>query len=169
VRPTRRVVTGHDEHGRSVVLADGVAPKTHVLPSATFHELWNTAAAPAPLEAVEPREPTDRPLMTPPDERGTVIRIVDLEPHSRSPTHRTETIDYGIVLTGAVTLALDDGSETRLDAGDVVIQRGTAHAWLNEGDEHARMVFVLVDARFAPELEALLPAGRELFDRVLDV
>ena len=85
------------------------------------------------------------------------------------PRKGTETIDYGIVLTGAVTLALDDGSETRLDAGDVVIQRGTAHAWLNEGDEHARMVFVLVDARFAPELEALLPAGRELFDRVLDV
>jgi quercetin dioxygenase-like cupin family protein len=164
----RRVVTGHDAEGRSVVLADGPAPQSHAIPGATFHELWNTAAAPAPIAPAEPREPTDRPLVTPPDPNGTIIRIVDLEPRSRSPIHRTESIDYGIVLAGEVTLVLDDGSETALHAGDVVVQRGTDHAWVNATDDLARMAFVLVDGRFTDELKALLPAGTALFDHALD-
>ena len=106
--------------------------------------------------------------MTPPDAEGTIIRIVDLEPRSRSPLHRTETIDYGIVLAGHVTLVLDDGSETPLATGDVIVQRGTDHAWVNPMDEPARMVFVLVDGRFTDELRALLPEQAELFDRALD-
>ena len=116
----RRVVTGHDDRGRSVVLADGPVPKSHPLAGAVFHELWNTPSVPAPVTAFEAREPTDRPLVTPPDPGGTIIRIVDLEPGSVSPMHRTESIDYGIVLTGQVHLVLDDGSQTRLDPGDVV-------------------------------------------------
>ena len=72
--------------------------------------------------------------MTPPDPNGTIIRIVDLEPRSRSPMHRTESIDYGIVLAGEVILVLDDGSETLLGPGDVVVQRGTDHAWVNQTD-----------------------------------
>jgi quercetin dioxygenase-like cupin family protein len=162
------VVTGHDGAGRSIVLGDGPAPRTHSIPGATFHELWSTRATPAPLAAEEPREPTDRPLVTPPDPHGTVIRIVDLAPSSRSPMHRTQSLDYGIVLAGAVTLVLDDGSKTALGPGDVVIQRGTDHAWVNEADEPARMAFVLVDGRFTADLQALLPAEIELFDRTLD-
>jgi quercetin dioxygenase-like cupin family protein len=164
----RRVVTGHDAGGRSVVLSDGAAPKSHSIPGATFHELWNTAAAPAPIAAEEPREPTDRPLVTPPGHNGTIIRIVDFEPRSRSPLHRTESVDYGIVLAGEVTLVLDDCSETALHAGDVVVQRGTDHAWVNETDEPARMAFVLVDGRFTDELAALLPGEPALFDDTLD-
>ena len=164
----RRVVTGHDAEGRSVVLADTPAPVTHAIASAVFHELWNTAAMPAPVAPAEPREPTDRPLVTPPDPRGTIIRIVDLEPGSRSPMHRTETVDYGIVLAGDVTLVLDDGSETQLRPGDVVVQRGTDHAWLNPTDEPARMAFVLVDGRFTDELRSLLPGESRLFDHALD-
>jgi quercetin dioxygenase-like cupin family protein len=164
----RRVVTGHDAGGRSVVLTDGPAPKTHSIPGATFHELWNTSEAPTPVRPAEPCEPTDRPLLTPPDPNGTIVRIVDLEPRSRSPLHRTETIDYGLVLAGDVTLVLDDGSETRLAAGDFVVQRGTDHAWVNPGDEPARMLFVLVDGRFSDELRALLPAEATLFDHALD-
>ena len=152
----RRVVTGHDAGGRSVVLSDGPAPKTHAVPGATFHELWNTPATPASIAREEPREPTNRPVVIPPDANGTIVRIVDFGPRSRSPMHRTETIDYGIVLVGEVTLVLDDGSETALHAGDVVVQRGTDHAWVNATDETARMAFVLVDGRFTDDLGQLL-------------
>jgi quercetin dioxygenase-like cupin family protein len=82
--------------------------------------------------------------------------------------HRTESIDYGIVLEGAIVLSLDDGSETLLGPGDVVVQRGTDHAWENRTDEAARMVFVLVDGRFSDELKALLPEEPKLFAQALD-
>ena len=65
--------------------------------------------------------------------------------------HRTETVDYGILLSGEVWLVVDEG-ETRLAPGDVVVQRGTNHAWSNRAEETARMAFVLVDGRFADEL-----------------
>jgi quercetin dioxygenase-like cupin family protein len=155
VKPPRRIVTGHDPRGRSVVLADGPTPRSHTTPDATFHELWSTTDTPASISPVEPREPTERELSTPPDPNGTVVRIVDLAPRSRSPMHRTETIDYGILLSGEVVLELDDGSETALGPGDVVVQRGTNHAWVNERDEPARMLFVLVDGSFTDELGAI--------------
>ena len=62
--------------------------------------------------------------------------------------HRTETIDYGILLAGELWLVLDEG-ETKLTPGDVVIQRGTNHAWSNRTNETARMVFILLDGKFA--------------------
>jgi quercetin dioxygenase-like cupin family protein len=145
----RRVVTGHDAGGRSVVLSDGPPPRTHAVPGALFHELWSTAAAPAPIRPEEPREPTERPVEIPPGPSGTIARVVDFEPRSRSPMHRTETIDYGVVLGGELVLVLDDGSETALGPGDVVIQRGTDHAWVNPTDAPAQMLFVLVDGRFS--------------------
>jgi len=164
----RRVVTGHHADGRSIVLDDRPALKSHAIPGATFHELWNTAGSPASIAPAEPQEPTERPLATPPDPNGTIVRIVDLEPRSRSPMHRTETVDYGIVLAGEVVLVLDDGSETALRAGDVVVQRGTSHAWVNPAEEPARMAFVLVDGCFTEELRAILPAAPALFDHALD-
>lgn len=167
-RAPRRVVTGHGPDGRSVVLTDGPAETRRSKYGAVLHEVWRTAGAPAPIAPAEPRESTDRPLVVPPEPSGTVVRIVDLEPQSRSPMHRTETVDYGIVLSGAVVLVLDDGSETLLHAGDVVVQRGTDHAWLNPGDSSARMAFVLVDGTFTDELKELLPDEPELFDRPLD-
>jgi quercetin dioxygenase-like cupin family protein len=166
----RRVVTGHDSTGRSVVLADSPAPKSHAIPGATFHEIWNTTAMPAPVRPSEPREPTDRPLVTPPDPNGTIIRVVDLGPRSVSPMHRTESIDYGIVLAGEVHLVLDDGSETVLRPGDIVVQRGTDHAWENRAGEPARMVFILVDGSFSDELRRIVPAEalEHLFSAPLD-
>jgi quercetin dioxygenase-like cupin family protein len=167
----RRIVTGHDADGRSVVLSDTPVPKSHALPGmAVFHEIWNTAPTPAPLSPAEPREPTERPLVTPPDAGGTIIRFVDLQPGAASPMHRTETVDYGIVLDGEVHLVLGDGSATQLHRGDVVVQRGTDHAWENRTDEVARMAFVLVDGEFSEELKARLPAGAldNLFAQALD-
>ena len=112
----RRIVTGHDDQGRSVVLSDGPTPETHENEFAVFHELWNTKATPAPVAPVEP-EPTERPLITPPDPNGTIVRITVIKAGEESPMHRTESIDYGIVLEGEIWLVLDDGSETRLGPG----------------------------------------------------
>jgi mannose-6-phosphate isomerase-like protein (cupin superfamily) len=165
----RRIVTGHDPEGRSVVLTDGAPPVRREVPDAgvSFFELWNTNEIPAVVTADEP-EPTERPLRVPPMPNGTVIRVNEfrpgfLSPEGRqSPVHRTETIDYGIVLEGEMVLILDD-EEVELRAGDVVVQRGTDHAWANRSDRVARMVFVLVDGRFAPELAEVL--GPEALDR----
>ena len=166
----RRVITGHDAGGRSVVLSDAPVSRSHAIPGAVFHEVWNTPTVPAPVTATEAREPTARPLVTPPDPGGTLIRIVDLAPGSRSPMHRTASVDYGLVLDGDVHLVLDDGSATSLGIGDVVIQRGTDHAWENRSERPARMAFVLVDGEFSNELEAVLPAGalEALYDKALD-
>jgi quercetin dioxygenase-like cupin family protein len=147
----RRVVTGHDERGASVFLSDGAPPVVRSAPDgAAFHEVWNTAAMPAPIAAVE-EDPTQRSLTVPPDPDGTKIRINVFPPGVISPMHRTATVDYGIVLEGEVVLVLDD-EETFLHPGDVVIQRGTMHRWENRGKKVARMVFVLVDAAFTGEL-----------------
>jgi quercetin dioxygenase-like cupin family protein len=162
----RRVVTGHDADGRSVVLSDGPPPRSHDMGPAIFHELWNTSAMPAPVTAVEP-EPTERPLVTPPDPNGTIVRITEIKAGQKSPMHRTASIDYGIVLDGEIWLVLDDGSETRLGQGDVVVQRGTDHAWENRSDRSMRMAFVLVDGVFTDELRAAIGPA-ELYDHPLD-
>ncbi|MBR7837201.1 cupin domain-containing protein [Actinospica durhamensis] len=152
----RRVVTGHDHTGKSVFVQDGPPPVVRTAPDgAFFFELWNTSAMPAPIAAIEP-EPTERDLTVPPSPHGTKIRVNEFPPGVVSPTHRTRTVDYGIVLEGEVVLVLDDGAETVLRAGDVVVQRGTDHRWENRGALPARMVFVLVDAAFTPELVNLL-------------
>jgi quercetin dioxygenase-like cupin family protein len=162
----RRVVTGHDETGRSIVLADGPAPARTIATGVTFHEVWSTADAPAPITAAEPVEVADGPLMVQPGERGTIVHLIDMPPGSSAPMHRTETIDYGIVLDGEIDLELDDGTETHLGAGDIVVQRGTAHAWYNRSDRVTRMLFVLVDGAFTDELRSTL--GDEALSQLLD-
>ena len=146
-----------------------------------FHEIWNTQSMPAPI-APAFEEPTTRHKDTAPPKHGTVIRLVDLPPegpngplfdkdqarelfsavglaenaehhrNGRHPLmHRTESVDYGIVLSGEVVLLLDD-SEVHLKTGDVVVQRGTIHAWTNRTNEICRMAFILTDGQFEPEL-----------------
>ncbi|HEY5335685.1 MAG TPA: cupin domain-containing protein [Mycobacteriales bacterium] len=159
----RRVVTGHTADGVSVVLSDGPVPVTREIPEdgVAFHEIWNTEGSPARITAVEPGEPTQRDLTVSPPERGTKIRINEFRPGHldargwQSPVHRTASIDYGIVLEGEITLLLDD-SEVTLLAGDVVVQRGTDHAWANRGSTTARVAFVLVDGEFDPALREAL-------------
>jgi len=167
----RRVVTGHTADGVSVVLSDGPVPVSRSLPEdgVEFHEIWNTEGAPVRIVAAEPNEPTERTLAVPPPPRGTKIRINEFQPGHlderglQSPVHRTESIDYGIVLEGEITLVLDD-SEVTLRAGDVVVQRGTDHAWANRSDAVTKVAFILVDGAFTPDLLATLPDGA--FDRV---
>jgi quercetin dioxygenase-like cupin family protein len=162
----RRIVTGHDADGRSVVLADGPTPKTLDIGTAAFHEIWITDRTPVPIPATEP-EPTDRPVRTPPPANGVTVRFTEQEPGAESPLHRTETLDVGVVLEGETWLLLDDGSETRMGSGDTVVQRGTKHAWANRSDRPVRMMFVMIDGTIADELRAA--AGPlEFFDQVLE-
>ncbi|MCX4706909.1 cupin domain-containing protein [Streptomyces sp. NBC_01373] len=155
---SRRVVTGHDDDGKSVFLSDGPPPVVRTAPDgAVFHELWNTRRTPAPVDPDEP-EPTQISLTVPPDPNGTKIRINEFPPGVVSPMHRTQTVDYGIVLQGEVVLVLDD-TETVLRSGDVVVQRGTDHRWENRSGAVARMAFVLVDGEFSERLTKRLPEG----------
>lgn len=172
--PPNRVVTGHDASGRSVFMSTGPAPQFHGRQKerARFHEIWNTSGTPVVLEAGEPEEPNRRlPLRIPPDPNGSIIRILDLYPghvqalapraDGRHPgMHRTETLDYGIVIQGELYLILDDGAEVKMKAGDVAVQRGTDHAWENRSNEVARIAFVLLDGRFSDALAGLLPAAQ---------
>jgi len=150
-------------------------------PGLAFHEIWNTAQVPVPIAFVE-GEPTDRHRDTAPPKGGTIIRIVDIPPEGakgpefdreqaealfaavglaenakhtapgRHPLmHRTETVDYGVVLSGEIVLVLDE-AEIPLHPGDIVIQRGTIHAWANRSDAPCRMLFCLTDGRFDPDL-----------------
>ena len=150
-----------------------------------FFEVWNTTTMPQPIAAGFD-EPTVRHSGTAPPKGGTVIRIVDLPPEGpdgpafdkeqsaklfaavglegearrhkpgRHPLmHRTESIDYGIVIEGEMTLVLDD-SAVDLKPGSVVIQRGTNHAWANRSGEPCRMLFILVDGQYAPEIAKAL-------------
>ena len=162
----RRIVTGHDASGKSVVLSDAPTPKTLDIGTAAFHEICITAQTPVAIAATEP-EPTDRPVRTPPPVDGVVVRFTEMAPGAESAMHRTETLDVGVVLEGETWLLLDDGSETRVGVGDAVVQRATNHAWANRSDRPVRMMFVLIDAAVSDELRAA--AGPlEFFDQVLD-
>jgi quercetin dioxygenase-like cupin family protein len=162
----RRIVTGHDASGRSVVLSDGPTPKSLDIGTAAFHEIWITDAMPVPIAAEEP-ESTDRPVRVPPPRNGVMVRYTEQGPGAESPMHRTETLDVGIVLEGETWLLLDDGSETRVGPGDAVVQRGTMHAWANRSDRPVRMVFVLIDGALGDDIrQAAGPL--EFFDDVLD-
>jgi quercetin dioxygenase-like cupin family protein len=151
-------VTGHDERGVSVFASDGPVPVVRTAPDgALFYEIWGTGAMPAPIGPDEP-DPTVGALSVPPPPNGTKIRINEFPPGVVSPMHRTQSVDYGIVLSGEVVLVLDD-SEKVLRAGDVVVQRGTDHRWENRSDETARMAFILVDGVFTAELIGTLGDG----------
>ncbi|KAH7064332.1 hypothetical protein BKA63DRAFT_537994 [Paraphoma chrysanthemicola] len=77
---------------------------------------------------------------------GSVLRYVDYPPYASSPMHRTVSCDYGIVISGYMDCVLDSGESRSLKIGDVVVQRGTMHQWINRGETWARMLYVLLDA-----------------------
>lgn len=187
--PIHRVVTGHAPDGKAIVASSGPLPtavEITAIPGTVFHEVWSTAATPAPVDNAA--DPTLGPLMLPPPKQGTRIRFVDIPPdtaeflaqgsgkmkdafaqigdeaastvkaHSPHPLmHRTESVDYGIVIEGELTLVLDD-SEVQLKPGSVVVQRGSNHAWANRSGQPCRMLFVLVDGAYEPSLAAALAA-----------
>ena len=140
----QRVVTGHDAKGRAIFKSEDVSP-TKMIPSgdASFLKIWATETVPADLN--DERDGRDLPTgLT--LEGGSVIRIVDMLPGKESPMHRTNSVDYGIILKGEIELELDDGAAKTVREGGIIIQRGTNHLWRNTSDKPCRIAFVLVEA-----------------------
>jgi mannose-6-phosphate isomerase-like protein (cupin superfamily) len=162
-RAPRRVVTGHDARGKSVVVSDGPPPQHHSMHGAAigadFHEMWSDADTIPELTSRAAREPNERAFTIMP-ESGQLLRILDVYPlkdgGKRTTMHRTQTLDYVVVIDGELVLILDD-SEVTLKPGDVVVQRGTDHAWENRSGMIARAAFFHIDARFGEDLLATLP------------
>jgi quercetin dioxygenase-like cupin family protein len=140
----RRVVTGHDADGRAIVTHDALTDNAvSRRPGQQGVVLWTTDTSPADNtgNGDAGRRPVETTLPT-----GTVFRIVEYQPGNIGRMHRTDSIDYGIVMSGSVYMELDDGVEVHLKAGDVVVQRGTNHSWVNRGAEPCRIAFILVSA-----------------------
>jgi quercetin dioxygenase-like cupin family protein len=175
MKPIRRVLTGDDAQGQSLIVADGPSPSVRLVPERPGYRvsnIWRTGAAPSPVDAADGI--ADHKGVSPPD-AGTVLRIIDFPPEPTDPKeleralqatfgtmfrdaqhapkpgehpgmHRTDTIDYAIMLEGEM-VAIMDRQETVLRAGDVLVQRGTNHAWANRSGRPARIAFVLIAAR----------------------
>ncbi len=144
----RRVVTGHDAAGVAKVLSDGPATnKRSARPGGGSTLIWCSDEMPVDIAVGESAEDMGaRVLGTAPPPNGTRFTVNDIPPGNTPVMHRTETLDYVLVLSGTVDMELDT-STTTLHAGDVVVQRGTNHAWINRGTEVARVAFILVDAK----------------------
>jgi mannose-6-phosphate isomerase-like protein (cupin superfamily) len=173
--PIRRVVTGKDAAGKAIAMIDAVA--TTVLRreelGVTNTLLWVTDSTPADLSNQEDTANKKIGVVAPPG--GTIFRVVEFAPErevkadyetrlrifqgiglaaegesrdkpDHPAMHRTKTIDYALILCGEIDMLLDD-SEVHLKAGDVVIQRGTNHAWVNRGNQPCQVAFVMVDAK----------------------
>jgi quercetin dioxygenase-like cupin family protein len=139
--PFRRIVTGHDDAGWSILRSiDTLRPVTAGNGEAALAHVWATPEVPANLN-----DDSDGARM-PEDEGGSMIRVVDFLPGRKSRLHRSWSIDYAIVFDGEIELQLDSGEVQHLDAGDIVVQRGTNHLWRNPGEEPCRVVFVLIEA-----------------------
>lgn len=147
-KPIRRIVTGHDSDGRATVLIDKVATNTKSSRPGQFSTLlWCSDGAPAAMPlGLDAEDMGERKLGTYPPEKGTRFMIAEYPPGNTPRRHRTETIDYIIVLSGEIEMDLDGDEKVTMGPGDVMIQRGTYHAWRNKGPDVCRMAFVLVDA-----------------------
>jgi quercetin dioxygenase-like cupin family protein len=140
----RRVVTGHDASGRAVVQIDEV-PKNLVSsrPGATACVVWTTEGF--PVDNTGKEDAGLRKTGTTLD-NGTVFRILELAPGVSPRNHRTDSIDYAVVISGEVDMELDD-AKVHLKAGDMLVQRGTIHNWVNRGTEACVIAFVLIAAK----------------------
>jgi len=172
----RRVVTGHDARGRSVVLMDGESPHSFLLEKAgglKLTEIWETRSSPADNSGS--RDTAEHERRIEPVDGGTVFRVIEYPPDRvrlktldpdqffhgmgaraadavtrRHPgMHKTDTVDYCVVLSGEIWAVLDEG-EVLLRAGDCLVQRGTNHAWSNRSEEPCVIAFVLIDAKPLP-------------------
>jgi quercetin dioxygenase-like cupin family protein len=146
--PIRRVVTGHGGNKVAKALIDGPATNAKYPDSGLVSTLmWVTDRNPADMAVGDNIEDMGaRILGTPPPANGTRFSVLDIPPGNRPFMHRTETVDYIVVVEGEIEMDMDDSS-VKLKAGDIVIQRGTNHAWANRSSKRARIAVVLVDAQ----------------------
>ena len=140
----RRVITGHDASGRALVKIDEIAKNVvSGRPGANAAVVWTTEGFPANNDgdADEGLRKVGTTLKS-----GTVFRVIEFSPGVAARNHRTDSIDYIVVMSGEIDMELD-GSVVHLKAGDVMVQRGTIHNWVNRGTEPCVLAVVLVDAK----------------------
>ncbi len=140
----RRVVTGHDDQGRAKVLIDETVKNVaSQRPGALYSVIWSSEGFPVNNDG--DADPSGKKIGTTiPD--GTVFRIVSFGPGVAPRNHRTNSIDYAVVMSGEIDMELDVG-KVHLKAGDVLVQRGTIHNWVNTGSEPCVIAFTLVSAK----------------------
>jgi quercetin dioxygenase-like cupin family protein len=140
----RRVVTGHDDQGRAMVLIDEQVKNVFSpRPGAEFSVIWSSEELPVNNDGSE--DPSNRKIGTTVD-NGSVFRVVSFGPGVAPRNHRTDSIDYAVVMSGEIDMALDTGT-VHLKAGDVLVQRGTVHNWINNGTVPCVIAFALISAK----------------------
>jgi quercetin dioxygenase-like cupin family protein len=141
----RRVITGHDEKGKAIVKIDEVVSHYREgRPGAWVCNVWTTDKSPADNSGQEDAGQRSGKFTT--IENGTVFRIIDFQPGVQQRVHRTDSIDYITVMSGEIDMELESGEEIHLKAGDVMVQRGTVHNWINRGTSSCVLAIVLVHA-----------------------
>ncbi|MCY4668926.1 MAG: cupin domain-containing protein, partial [Rhodococcus sp.] len=140
----RRVVTGHDSTGKAVFVDDTQSP-VETTKGAAVSNFWLHSGK--PNNSSNYQDPVAPPVPLEPPVDGSVFRIIELpaDPDAIPYVHRTASLDYALVLDGEIYAVLDD-DERLMRTGDVLIQRGTNHAWANRSEKPCRMLFVLIDA-----------------------
>jgi quercetin dioxygenase-like cupin family protein len=140
----RRVVTGHDKSGRAIVLIDEIARNVvQGRPGAHAAAIWTSEGF--PVDNGGEADASARKVGTTLD-NGTVFRVVSFGPGVAARNHRTDSIDYATVISGEIDMELD-GTSVHLKAGDVLVQRGTIHNWVNKGTAPCIIAFVLIAAK----------------------
>src|SRR5262245_10567186 len=151
----RRVVTGHDGQGRAKVLIDETVKNVAAQrPGALYSVIWSTEGFPVSNDGDV--DSSGKKIGTTIPE-GTVFRIVSFGPGVAPRNHRTDSIDYAVVMSGEIDMDLD-GTIVHLKAGDVLVQRGTIHNWINKGTEPCVIAFTLVSAKSVTAGGKVLPA-----------
>jgi quercetin dioxygenase-like cupin family protein len=144
----RRVVTGHDGSGKAIVKIDDISPNRPPRdPNNTINETtvaWTSEGFPVDNDGDADEGRRDTGITLP---NGTVFRVVSFGPGNPDMNHRTDSIDYAVVMSGEIDMELDDGVSVHLKTGDTLVQRGTIHNWKNRGTEPCLIAFVLISAK----------------------
>ena len=141
----RRVVTGHDSQGRAKVLIDEQVKNVFSQRAgAHYSVIWSSEGF--PVNNDDDSDPSAKKIGTTISD-GTVFRVVSFGPGVSPRNHRTDSIDYAVVMSGEIDMELDDSVVVHLKAGDVLVQRGTIHNWVNKGKEPCIIAFTLISAK----------------------
>ncbi|MDI1286370.1 MAG: cupin domain-containing protein [Reyranella sp.] len=144
----RRVVTTHDGNGKAVVAIDEISRDVvSFRPGATVTNVWSTAGFPVDNTGTADASVADgaKDITGTTRDGGTVFRVIEFAPGVAPRNHRTNSIDYAVVLSGEIDMEMD-GQVVTLRAGDVLVQRGTIHDWINRSQAPCVIAFVLIDA-----------------------
>jgi quercetin dioxygenase-like cupin family protein len=152
----RRIITGHDANGKAIAKIDEVVSNIREgRPGALAHAIWTTEGFPVDNDTQE--DAGARPVQTTLP-GGTIFRVIEFKPGVQARNHRTDSIDYLVCMAGEIDMEMD-GTVVHLKAGDVMVQRGTIHNWINNGTESCILAVILIDAkRVKAENGKVLPA-----------